>query len=216
MEAQDDPEARIRELERPLADVAKASELGAPPPPPPPPPAAWDAPASNAPTVWNAPPPRKSGMGAGWFVLAGGVLAVVVAAGAIAYFAVSRVNDAMPQIGGGGFIDSSPTLGTPTVGPKTPGATVITAPEGQPVGVAGVGETRSIFCENGTVSVSGVNNVVTITGHCDSLTVSGMDNAVEIDSADSITASGFDNRVTWHSGSPRVDSSGGNNTVEQG
>src|SRR5512143_3694941 len=39
MESQDDPEARIRELERPLTDQAYTSELGGshtyPPPPPP-------------------------------------------------------------------------------------------------------------------------------------------------------------------------------------
>ncbi len=59
MEPYGDPEARIRDLERPLADRAQASELGAqpyegaPPPPPPPPPPPGAAP-------HYAPPPPPS------------------------------------------------------------------------------------------------------------------------------------------------------------
>jgi hypothetical protein len=71
MDPQDDPEARIRELEQPLSDVARTSELGTaapssgeypyplpppppyPPPPPayPPPPASWPYDAGNPATA---------------------------------------------------------------------------------------------------------------------------------------------------------------------
>src|SRR5215207_8227746 len=87
MEPHDDPEARIRALEQPLSDVARASELGTTPytsgdaylPPPLPPPgpgpsygAQYTAPGYGAP--W-AQPPRKSSGGIPWIVL--GIGAVI-------------------------------------------------------------------------------------------------------------------------------------------
>src|SRR5271167_955313 len=44
MKSEDDPEARIRELEQPLADTARTSEAGVTPPP----------------GKWTAPPPLRS------------------------------------------------------------------------------------------------------------------------------------------------------------
>ena len=89
MRPEDDPEARIRDLERPLADVARTSELGTteygsdaymPPPVQPygPPPAqGYGAYVAPYPDAYPAPPPRaKSGSGALWLVFAG--IAVVV------------------------------------------------------------------------------------------------------------------------------------------
>ena len=61
-----------------------------------------------------------------------------------------------------------------------------------------------------------MDNTVVITGHCSRLEVSGMDNTVTVDAADAINASGMDNKITYHSGSPRVDTSGFSNSVEQG
>src|SRR4029077_13916098 len=83
MEPRDDPEARIRALEQPLADTARATELGTTPYatssdaylPPPLPPQAQGAhmpPGYGAP--W-APPPRKVSAGIPWVVL--GIGAVV-------------------------------------------------------------------------------------------------------------------------------------------
>ena len=42
-----------------------------------------------------------------------------------------------------------------------------------------------------------------------------MQNHVTLDTSDKIQASGFDNVVTYHSGSPDIDS-GGSNVVQQG
>jgi Protein of unknown function (DUF3060) len=89
-------------------------------------------------------------------------------------------------------------------------------PPGGSVGVSGIGENKTIACNDSIVSVSGVDNTVVITGHCTSLTVSGMDNVITVDSSESIEASGFDNRVTFKSGSPEINKSGGGNVVEQG
>jgi Protein of unknown function (DUF3060) len=79
--------------------------------------------------------------------------------------------------------------------------------------VAGIGENKTIACNDSVVSVSGVSNTIVITGHCASLTVSGAKNVV---AADTISSSGFNNEVTYHSGSPSVDTSGESNSVQQG
>jgi hypothetical protein len=92
---------------------------------------------------------------------------------------------------------------------------VTSSPGGKP-SVSGVGENKTITCNDSFVSVSGVSNTVTITGHCVSVTVSGMKNLVTLDVADTISASGFDNQVTFHSGSPEISNSGGSNVVQQG
>jgi len=92
---------------------------------------------------------------------------------------------------------------------------VTTAPSGGQISVAGVGESKTIACNDSHVSVSGVSNTVTITGHCVNVTVSGMQNHVTLDTTDQINASGFDNVVTYHSGSPDINS-GGSNVVQQG
>ena len=105
-----------------------------------------------------------------------------------------------------------PSAVVPSI-PSEPG--VITAPPGTQVSVAGVENNKAIACNDGYVNVSGVRNTVNITGHCMNVTVSGMNNIVTVDIADAISAAGFDNRVTYHSGTPQIDS-GGSNVVEQG
>jgi hypothetical protein len=64
--------------------------------------------------------------------------------------------------------------------------------------------------------VSGIQNTVTFTGHCAKVTVSGQKNQVTLDSADTIEASGIDNVVTYHTGTPVIDRSGIDNTIQQG
>jgi hypothetical protein len=82
--------------------------------------------------------------------------------------------------------------------------------------VSGVNETRALACTDNRVTVSGVNMNVTISGHCTTLEVTGMQNVITIDTSDSIDVSGISNKVTWHSGSPKVNNSGLQNTVGQG
>ena len=218
MEAQDDPEARIRALEQPLANQAQASELGTGPytgggsyvPPTTPMPGAYPG-AHNDPYApstfgapWGAPPHRVSSGFRAWPLLIGVIVLVVI--GGVAGVIVYSVKSALP----GGTIPTIPSFPSmpshPTVSPPEPG--------GQ-ISVAGVGDNKVIECNDSLVSVSGVSNTVTITGHCISVTVSGMDNIVNLDTADTINASGFDNKVTYKTGSPEINS-GGSNTVGQG
>ena len=80
----------------------------------------------------------------------------------------------------------------------------------------GVSQNKTLVCDDSIVDVNGVSNTVVITGHCASLTVSGVHNSVTLDTADPINASGFNNQVTYDSGSPRFDTSGQSNVVQQG
>ncbi|WP_209305663.1 DUF3060 domain-containing protein [Mycobacterium sp. PS03-16] len=242
MNPQDDPEARIRDLERPLADRAQASELGTQPytvagsyPPPPPHPDAH-APYPGAPQPYPPAPPPYSGAPpsggpsqAGVIVLVVVVLALlVVGAGVAIYFAnLGSGSDGVtgrPTIaGGGGALDQTREVG-PTddlpivVAPGLPTGdpnVVEQAPAGGQLSIAGVEGDKRVACNDSVISVSGVSNTVTITGHCVSVTVSGMDNEVIVDNADVISASGFENRVTFRSGEPQINNSG-DNIVERG
>lgn len=100
----------------------------------------------------------------------------------------------------------------PTIDDTSP--TVVA--DGGSVSVSGIAEHRTLTCTGGTVEISGINNTVEITGHCERVTVSGIENVITLDSADVIEASGIGSRVTYHSGEPRIDSSGSDVTVQPG
>lgn len=253
MRPEDDPEARIRDLERPLSDVARNSELGVgahdtshgyvspssesyPPPPPGsyPPPGDYPQTAAYPQTApWGAQFPPMSPMpnaGRGRahvipVVIA--ILAFVIAGGVSAYLITKSVPSGpgnRPHISGGGATLSDSPADVPSAGggktlaPNAPPA----GPEQTPPGtgvlvtVAGIGENKTIDCNETILSISGIENTVTVTGHCASLAVSGVDNVVTVDSTNSITVSGFDNRIVFHTGEPQVSSSGNGNTVDRG
>ena len=234
MNPQDDPEARIRALEQPLADNARATELGTPqnaapgnaytpPPPPPMPPQAqgpYTPPGYGAPWA-PPPPPPKSSAGIPWVVL--GIIAVIfmaIAAGVGFYISSKSKHQfgsfTMPSI-------SMPSISVPSISvPSISVPSFPSTPSDQPaqpggnLSVAGIQENKTIACNDSHVSISGVSNTVTITGHCASVDVSGMQNHVTLDTSDQIIASGFNNIVTYHSGNPDIDNSGGSNEVQQG
>ncbi|WP_145009968.1 DUF3060 domain-containing protein [Mycobacterium marseillense] len=216
MAANDDPEERIRELERPLAESAWASEQGSAVS------AGRDQPptAPGAPPPWTfggpipGPPPRRPSGNRAWWIL-GTVIAVgvVALAGGIAAFAAHQIS------GVKSFITSPPSVSTgpaPPTSRRTSPSTSPAPPRGARLSVAGVNENRTIACNENIVSVSGVSNTVTITGHCASLSVSGVQNAVSIEAVEAITASGFNNKVTYHSGAPKISNSGDSNVVAPG
>ena len=227
MEPYDDPEARIRALEQPLAETARATELGTtpytapgdaylPPPLPPMPPQAqgpYPQPGYGAP--W-APPPRKSSAGIPWVIFGVAAVLFLVVAGAVGFFIVNKSTRTIPNIPGVTIpsIPSIPSMPSMPSMPNMPSQPTAAPPGGQ-ISVAGVGETKTITCNDNVVSVSGVSNTVTITGHCTTVTVSGMQNKVTLDESDQINASGLDNVVTFHSGTPDINS-GGSNVVQQG
>jgi hypothetical protein len=230
MNSQDDPEARIRDLERPLADRAQSSELGTQPYPvagtyPPPPPPMHDMPYPPVPPPSPYPSPSRTGV----IVLVSTVLALLVfGIGVAIHFANMGPRDGAvtagrPVAGGGGPLDEPadvpPTGDAPVVilpgGPPSSDEAVLQAPANGPFSVAGVEGNKRVACNDSVISVSGVSNKVTITGHCVSVTVSGVENQVTIENADKISASGFENRVVFQSGDPQIDSFG-DNIVERG
>jgi hypothetical protein len=241
MKSEDDPEARIRALEQPLADAARASELSANPPPgkwappsgppmaPPPsmpPPQSMPPPPPSMPYdgTFQYPPtgPARQGRTI-WILLALFVIGMIALPIGIFIFSSH-------QISRGGFTTLLPTPSTSSLSPlpsqsapstsagaiATPPTSMTTAPAGQNVTVSGISEVRTIACNGGSVSVSGITNTVTVTGHCTSVIVSGIQNQVTIDTADAIQASGSQNHVTYHTGSPKIGQSGIGNAVQKG
>ena len=229
MDPQDDPEKRIRELERPLAEAARASESGSSPPPagayPPPPGAPWSYQAPLAGPFAGAPPQRRPGNRTWWIVGTFVVIGALALAGGIAAFAAHQLS------GVRSIIRSTPTAPGATSSPphspapssgrtKTPGPsasqTSPSPPPGAKLSVSGINESRTIACNDSIVSVSGVSNTVLITGHCARISVSGVQNSITVDSVDTVDASGFNNKVIYHSGSPKVTNAGDSNVVEEG
>jgi hypothetical protein len=228
MKSEDDPEARIRELEQPLADTARASEAGVNPPPgkwaapsgpafPPPPPS------YGSPSPWTS--PRPSSRNRVWWILAAffiiGTIAIPLG------FAVFGINRATH----GGLVTLLPTPSTPSISsssaapsagatqaptPSASPSTAPTAPAGENLTISGINENRTIACNQSVINVSGISNKIVLTGHCASLNVSGVQNSITVDAVDSIEASGFNNQITYHTGSPSIDKSGDGNVVQQG
>src|SRR6185312_5950650 len=157
MEPHDDPEARIRALEQPLADNARATELGTtpytapndaylPPPLPPMPPQAqgpYPPPGYGAP--W-APPPRKSSAGIPWVIFGVAAVLFLVIAGAVGFFIVNKSTRAIPNIPGV-TIPSIPSIPSMPSVPSVP-AIPATTPLGVQISVAGVSEKKTITCKD--------------------------------------------------------------------
>jgi hypothetical protein len=244
MKYEDDPEARIRDLERPLAEAAQASEAGSNPPPgkwasppaaPMPPPPGAEFPPPTGPPM--ATPPSFPYGGGGvfpgpsaqysrsnrtlWIILGVFVIGMIALPAGIFLFTAHQVSRSgittllpIPSIS-----TASPTASAtmpPTNATPMPTTSVSTAPAGENITVSGISEARTIACNGGSVSVSGITNNVVITGHCASLTVSGIQNQITVDAADTIQASGSGNQVTYHTGSPTIGNSGFDNVVQRG
>lgn len=215
MNPDDDPEKRIRDLERPLANQAQTSELGtagrfdywAPPPPPP---------------GYHHPSSAPSGMRIGWIILALLIVGLFLGGGVIVWTNLAnRSSPGIPSIsGGGGTFTTATTTATRTsrstaTPPSSPAATMSTPAPGGNVSVAGVNQNKRIACDDTVVTISGMNNTVAITGHCTQVQVSGMNNVVTVDDTEAIDASGMDNKITYRAGSPTINKSGFGNTVEK-
>lgn len=222
MEPEQDPEARIRDLERSLADRAQYSELGTRPYTATPP---ADAPADPNPyraqpqhvhgspqygSPYYAPPQRvvhKRPQTALWLILLVGVIGVGIAG--LVMFLTLDMSDIGPQ--------TSPGVDTPEVEiPFTPTEDVLTVGAGDTLSVGGIGQDKTLVCDRGTVNISGMTNVIEIQGDCAGVSVSGMNNTITVESAQSITASGFENQVTYRAGTPEISKSGEGNVIEQG
>lgn len=219
MAANDDPEERIRELERPLADSARASEQGSAPPTGP------GYPPAPAPWSYSGPVPARPGNAVGQPGVVGGghphrrrragpgrrhrsLCGTPAFGGEVDHqLAAHHLQDVRPAAG---HLDDA----GPSTSRRTP--TSPAAPPGTELSVAGINENRTLACDDNPVSVSGVSNTVVITGHCTSLSVSGVQNTVTVEAVERIGASGFNNKVTYHSGTPSISNSGGSNVVGRG
>lgn len=215
MKSEDDPEARIRELEQPLAETARASEAASDPRPskwmppsgppmPPSPPLPYSGSFSGPPTGMRTPGTGR------WIILAVFVIGIMCLPLAIFLFSSHQVSRSGPptRLPIPTFSSMSPTPSRPV--PST------AAPAGENITVSGINEVRTIACNGGSVNVSGITNNVTITGHCAKLNVSGIQNQITVDNADAIQASGSGNHVTYHGGSPEIGKSGFDNVVQKG
>lgn len=244
MEPYGDPEARIRDLERPLADQAHSNELGthayeAPPPPTEPAPAyqyGTPPPAEPYPTQqpygqygspYYAAPQQvvhKRSQTAVWLIPL--VVIAIIGAGVVAmvlFFSLGSPGPSPTISGGGGQLDGPQVPDVPQIPPipqidPPGGATdeVITVEAGGSVSIGGVDKVQTIVCNDGTVNISGVQNSIEVQGSCAVIHVSGVENNVTIESSGSINTSGFDNRVTYRGGDPEISTSGTGNVVEQG
>ena len=226
MNPEDDPEARIRQLEQPLADTARASELGGGPPPggppggyayPPPPPPLSPPPYGgyNAPYGDYSPPypgaiPRSSRGNRVFWILAGVfVVLMLVVFGGIAVFVANRVHQATDVL--------SPTpstsvfVSTPRSTPRTPAPS--TTRTRTPTAGPSTSPTSPLPPPGGNLTIAGINENKTVACNDNSVTVSGVSNTIVITGhCTKLTVSGMQNAVTVDA-ADSIDASGFNNQV---
>jgi hypothetical protein len=233
MDDQDDPEKRIAELERQLAERSPIVELGhqgatvttSPQTPAAPP----QSPTPTASPPYGAStrsPDGTAGGGADFLQFKGRppwrrwhlvwILAI--------FWLV------IPLANGLGLVlshlrqhsSSSSGMNSRTVPPTVASFRTQPSPSGMSVGPGGVlsasgnAETRTIACNEGTLQLSGNSNTFTVTGHCRNVEVSGNYTHVTVDSADSIDAGGIYTVTVYHWGTPKITESGIGVTVNQG
>jgi hypothetical protein len=165
MDPQDDPEARIKALEQPLADNARATELGAtpytgkgtylPPPVPPVPPMPPQAPGPGYGAPW-APPPQKTSAGIPWVVLGIGAAVFMAVAAGVGVYISSKSTRNFPLINIPNIsVPSFPSI--PSIQPNVPGGgpanTVTPGPPGGQLSVSGISENKTLTCNNSQVSI---------------------------------------------------------------
>nr|WP_194946058.1 DUF3060 domain-containing protein [Mycolicibacterium malmesburyense] len=226
MNPEDDPEARIRQLEQPLAGRG-AVELGTSQPPgndyqtsalpppvygPPNQPYPSQSPYSAPPFGVSFPPgPTRSGAPFGLiFGLVGVVVVIIVAGIGLLVWTVSSTTEGITGRPGISIAtgDDDPRAGSVTIGPSRGAPTVVLPtrlPSDEPkVAVAPAG---------GQYSVSGVQEDETVECNGANITVSGVNNRVTLlGHCLSVTVSGVENQVTIDS-ADQIGASGFDNQV---
>jgi hypothetical protein len=215
MTSEDDPEARIRELEQPLADAARASEAGNPPPgkwapppapafppsaqpygdaiPPPPPPYGGAAP---PPLPYSGSFGSTSSFGTGsrtrvWWILAAVfVVGMIALPAAILFFTARTVSHS-----GITTLLPNPTY-VPTV--AAPPGGVTPAPSAVPSAPPTSGPTAAPTAPAGaSLEISGIDEVKTIACNNSIIHISGITNQVTITGhCASVHVSGSKNAIT--------------------
>ena len=210
---------------RDFADALVASAAATPAQPPAPP---------TPIQYWDQPPPRQSSQLKPAVLIPVALVALILLGGG-GYAAVRLLAedspDSPPTTSASSTTHTTATTNTPE--PSTVTATTVTASStpsasptsmpttptasaASPITISGIGSTRTVACTDNEVTVSGIGNTVTVTGHCVRVTVSGQKNGVTVDSTDAIDVSGLNNVVTYHDGSPSIERSGLENSVQRG
>jgi hypothetical protein len=230
MEPDGDPEARIRDLERPLANQASASEMGTrpydatPSATVPVPPYPYSAPHQHDPyqaqpypqyeqggSPYYAPPQHvvhKRSPSAALWVIPLAVVCVLVAGviGLVVYSNVGSPAPASPGISGGGGSVDSPDVQIPDI--QIPDIEIpdVQVPPTTVEEIVTVGP-------GGSFGLGGVNQKQTIVCDQGSVSISGMNNTVQIQGAcATVSVSGFENNVTVDS-AQTISASGFDNKV---
>lgn len=234
MESQDDPEARIRDLERPLTDRAHASELGRTPPGadpvpspptrpyagptqayadpyPPPPPMTGPLPPMPPPAGYGAPYPGPaqhtgSGFRGGWLIVAG---AFVVGAVALAT-SIGSITDMFTEVKSViDAVDDTPTA-VPSISIDIP---TVWPPGAPDIGAPPAPAEPTIVSAGQQLSVSGIGEHQNIVCEGGTINVSGVDNNVDITGHCVVVGvSGVRNTITMES-SANIGVSGFDNKV---
>jgi hypothetical protein len=232
MNAEDDPERRIRELEQPLADAAHASELGGAQPPggyayasgpsgPPGPSGPHDpygSPWAAGPPTPPPPPPFSyggpfpgtsprppSGTRVWWILAAVFVIGVLAVVGGIAAFAAHRFSRV-----GSITVSPPPSISRGNTLPRqTPSSPAPSGTGTQTPSATG----PSTPPPGGNLSVSGINENRTIACNDSIVSVSGVSNTVVIiGHCTSLSVSGLQNSITVDA-VDTIEASGFNNQV---
>jgi Protein of unknown function (DUF3060) len=178
----DDPEKRIRELERQLADATRTAQS---------PPYTGDAPPYMGDAIYLGDSPHEPGLSPPRRRTTYPWLLVFVVLGILVPVVVSLV---------GLFVRSTPSRSTLGNGARTtaPSSGPTVVPEGGELRVGGNLATKTIVCNDGNLTFYGYGSKYSVTGHCASLKVGGYNNNVIVDSADTLESSGYGNTVTVH------------------
>jgi Protein of unknown function (DUF3060) len=229
MKSEDDPEARIRELEQPLADAARASEAGGNPPPgkwaappapafpppdyprgpaaPPPdyPPGPAAPPAAPPPPyggLFPRPSPAQSGSNRTMWIIAGVFIIGMIALPAAIFLFTAH------QVSRSGI---STLLPIPSISPEAPTPSGTMTPTGAAPSTSLT--TAPTAPKGGNLSVAGINENRTIVCNDSSVDVSGVSNTVVITGhCASLSVSGVQNKVTVQS-ADSIQASGFNNEI---
>jgi|SRR5579884_323271 len=231
MDDQDDPEKRIAELERQLAERSPIVELGhqgaTVTTSPDTPEAAPQSPTPAPSTPYGVSTGSPYGMGGGgadslqwrrsrpwrrWRLVS--IVAVFWLLIPVGH-GVGRLLTHLTHHSPSGM---NPITVSPTVSPfrTQPAPSGLTVGPGGVLSASGNGESRTIACNEGTLRLSGNSNTFTVTGHCRKVEVSGNYTHVTVDSADTIDAGGIYTVTVYHSGTPKITESGIGVTVNRG
>jgi Protein of unknown function (DUF3060) len=211
----DDPEKRIRELERGLADATQVAH----------------APIYHA---GFATPPRRIRPRLPYLAIGAVALAIVLPIAMAIVWGVNRVRNSPANVNGGGTTAAAPiTLehgGTFTLGGNGSTDTIacndgnltlnsnnstvnvtghcaslklsgfnnhLNIDSADAIEVSGFGNTiTETACNDGKLIFSGYNTTLTASGHCAILTLSSYGNRVKVDAVDTVVVSNFSNRLS--------------------